>query len=100
MPCYDERSSADWKWTNWKWTNEWKPRLDAATRAACEAMTALENEHITGVVSPESQAWWEAHKEQDRRRLRREREEAERKEAKERARAKLTKQERKLLGLK
>lgn len=95
MPCYDERSSAEWQLKY-----NWKPSLDAATRAACEAMTALENENMIGLLSREVRVWWEDHKEQDRERLAREKEERERKRLAKRARDRLSPKERKALGLK
>lgn len=75
-----------------------KAELDLATRVACKAMRYLEG---MGASFPDSETarWWRDHKEQDRLRLKREQEERKAKMKKKAALAKLTPEERKLLGL-
>lgn len=78
--------------------SEAKARLDLATRVACKAMRCLEE---LGAPFPDSETslWWIKHKEQDTLRLQREQEERKAKKKKKAALAKLTPEERKLLGL-
>ena len=75
-----------------------KAELDLATRVACKAMRCLEE---LGAAFPDSETalWWIEHKEQDRLRLQREQEKRQAKMKKKAALAKLTPEERKLLGL-
>lgn len=96
MPCmsYDDRPDYS--------EREWKNKTDKLARIACKALTEL------GMVDPENPIffdsevteWWEKHKEADRKAQ----EERERKARERRIRgealAKLTAEERKVLGLK
>ncbi len=97
MPCmsYDDR--ADYS------DREWKRKTDMLARIACRALQALEDmgkEDFLLLKDDEIREWWGRHKEADR--AAREAEEAKRlkKEAKERLLARLTDEEKVLLGLK
>lgn len=41
-------------------------RLDAATRAACNALIVLESKGHARLLDPETRSWWERHQERDR----------------------------------
>ncbi len=97
MPCmsYDDR--ADYS------DREWKRKTDMLARIACRALQALEDmgkEDFLLLQDDEVRTWWAAHKEADRKA----REAAEAKrvrdEARKRALAKLSDEEKVLLGLK
>lgn len=78
-----------------------KQRLDAATRAACEALTLLasfKGGYVSKLSGP-TQSWWTRHQELDRRRKEAERTAANIGRLKASAVAKLTIEERKALGL-
>lgn len=94
MPCYDA-SEEDYRRAD---ASEAKARLDLATRVACKALRYLEG---MGASFPDSETarWWMEHKEQDTLRIQREQEERKAKKKKKAALAKLTPEERKLLGL-
>jgi hypothetical protein len=82
---------------------EWKRKTDMLARIACRALQALEDmgkEDFLLLQDDEVRTWWAAHKEADRRAREAERIKQERKEAKARAMAKLTDEEKILLGLK
>lgn len=81
--------------------------LDAATRAACEAFKFIDylldghgqpGDHAFH-ISTKSLAWWKEHKERDEKRKAAKRAERQRVKAREKAKSKLTPEERKLLGL-
>jgi|688.fasta_scaffold392023_3 hypothetical protein len=97
MPCmsYDDRPDYS--------EREWKRKTDMLARIACRALQALEDmgkEDFLLLQDDEVRTWWAAHKEADRRAREAERIKQERKEAKARAMAKLTDEEKILLGLK
>lgn len=102
MPCmsYD---------TNWARTSTdrdvkaLKKEADKLARIACKALQALEDmgkEDFLLLKDDEIRVWWAAHKEADRAAREAERVKQERKEAKERVLARLTDEEKALLGLK
>lgn len=76
-------------------------RLDLATRVACEALRSLDKNRLNGSssLSKEARDWWAAHQEEDRRRERQEQQQREREALRRKARAKLTPEERKALGI-
>lgn len=84
---------------------ETKQRLDAATRAACEALSVIEG-YKDGMIrllivqlSKDTQRWWSLHQAADKRRKALEEEARHRQEVKTKALAKLSAEERKALGL-
>ena len=102
MPCmsYD---------TNWARTSSdgdikrLKKEADKLARIACKALAALEDmgkEDFLLLKDDEIRVWWAQHKEADRAAREAERVKQERKEAKERLLARLTDDEKILLGLK
>lgn len=104
MPCRDYDESYDRQQT--------QKENDKLTKFLCTILSTLELENELGhfaelfdykeggISRKELFAWWEAHKEEDRKRKERAREAAERKEKKDAALSKLTPEERKLLGVK
>jgi hypothetical protein len=68
MPCSDGMGFGEGM-NGWRDTQERQQRLDAATRAACEAFTLLDilygDEIPTTIVSQASYAWWLKHKAAD-----------------------------------
>ena len=80
-------------------------RLDAATRAACEAMRALRETYetmgIKGIpdVSAETYAWFQRHEADDARRREYERQQKEQERIRQSGLSKLTAEERSALGL-
>ena len=103
MPCRDYYS--DDYVTSRSDANEkrLKAQADKLARIACKALAALEDmgkEDFLLLQDDEVRVWWAAHKEADRRAQEAERIKQERKEAKARAMAKLTDEEKILLGLK
>lgn len=102
MPCmsYD---------TNWAKSSSdrdikaLKKEADKLARIACRALQALEDmgkEDFLLLKDDEIRVWWAAHKEADRAAREAEQARQERKEAKERLLARLTDEEKALLGLK
>ena len=102
MPCmsYD---------TNWARTSTdrdvkaLKKEADKLARIACKALQALEDmgkEDFLLLKDDEVRLWWASHKEADRAAREAEEEKQRRREAKERVLAKLTDEEKVLLGLK
>lgn len=96
MPCmsYDDRPDYSNK--------EWKNKTDKLARIACKAMTELVEQGKADFLilrDEEVRDWWEQHQEADRKA----REEREKKEREARIRkealAKLTPEERKILGI-
>ena len=102
MPCM----SYDTNWANSSSDRDikrLKKETDKLARIACKALQALEDmgkEDFLLLKDDEIRTWWTAHKEADRAALAAERAKQERKEAKERVLAKLTDEEKVLLGLK
>ncbi len=102
MPCmsYD---------TNWARSSDdrnvklLKKEADKLARIACRALQALEDmgkEDFLLLQDDEVRIWWAAHKEADRKARAEAQAKQERKEAKERLLARLTEEEKALLGLK
>lgn len=79
-------------------------RLDAATDYLCRTLTHMERSALVStewlLKNPDIAVWWKEHKAADVARRIREEKEAREKEAKRAARAKLTPDERALLGIK
>lgn len=88
MPCYDERA-------NWVENPETKLRLNAATRAACEMSKLVDKSKL----STETRKWVEAHEEADRRREQRKKIALNKQTLRNQALSRLSKEERKALGL-
>lgn len=74
-------------------------RADAATRAACEAITLLQGTPLFPQLSVETRAWWNRHQREDQERIAREQAEEQRRKAKQDALDKLSPGERRLLGI-
>ena len=102
MPCM----SYDTNWANRSSDRDikvLKKEADKLARIACKALQALEDmgrEDFLLLKDDEVRTWWAAHKEADRKARAAEEEKQRRKEAKERVLAKLTDEEKVLLGLK
>ena len=80
-----------------------KKEADKLARIACRALQALEDmgkEDFLLLQDDEVRIWWAAHKEADRKARAEAQAKQERKEAKERVLARLTEEEKALLGLK
>ena len=97
MPCmsYDDRSDYS--------DREWKRKTDMLARIACKALDALEQtgkEDFLLLKDDEVRTWWAAHKEADRRARAAEEAKRVKAEARARALAKLSDEEKVLLGLK
>jgi hypothetical protein len=79
-------------------------KLDVVSRIACKALQHIEDSNdgleILILKDPEIAKWWSAHKEADRKEQEKKRKEAEIKRLKKEALAKLTTEEKKILGLK
>lgn len=112
MPCRDYYSDNDYNSSpesSWQY-RELKQRADMLARIACKAMTELESNSIAEMIllrDDEVREWWEQHKEADRQEAERVRKEAEKKAAAaERKRkkaevlARLTPEEKRILGIK
>lgn len=102
MPCM----SYDTNWANRSTDRDirvLKKEADKLARIACLALQALEDmgkEDFLLLKDDETRIWWAEHKEADRRAREAEQAKQERKAAKERVLAKLTDEEKILLGLK
>ena len=103
MPCRDYYSDS---WTSSRSdANErrLKAQADKLARIACKALQALEDmgkEDFLLLKDDEVREWWQQHQEADRKARAAEEEKQRRKEAKARAMAKLTDEDKILLGLK
>lgn len=102
MPC--QSYSTDWAETsNDRDIKRLKKEADMLARIACKALTELENNKIEDLLllrDDEVRTWWAEHKEADRK-AREAREAKERREAKKKAAlAKLSEEDKILLGLK
>lgn len=91
MPCRDEFSYSD--------CSHYQNRANLNARVACEALRNLEQLGKLGGLSNETRYWWREHKAADAIRVKREEAEKERRRVASKARAKLTKEELKALGL-
>ena len=103
MPC----QSYDSRWDDYDSDRdkirELKKQADMLARIACKALTALEEmekEDFLLLQDDEVREWWQEHKEADRKAREAEELKQRKKEAKARAMAKLTDEEKVLLGLK
>lgn len=76
-------------------------RLNLATRVACEALQKLDDvsPSVSAALSKTARDWWRKHQEEDRRRQEAELARQRRETLRTRARAKLTPEERKALGI-
>lgn len=111
MPCRDYYSDYDTKssYSDYEY-EQLKKRADMLARIACKAMTELESNEVAELLllrDDEVRVWWEQHKEGDRKEQERVRKEAEKKAAAvERKRkkaellARLTPEEKRILGIK
>lgn len=101
MPCRDYETDS-WG-SNYRETEKYKERADMLARIACKAMTALEQmgkEDFLLLKDAEVREWWAAHKEADRREQARLAEIERRERVKAEALARLSDEEKELLGLK
>ena len=102
MPCQSYESS--WaKTSSDRDIKRLKAEADKLARIACKALAALEDmgkEDFLLLKDDEIRIWWSAHKEADRKARAEAQAKQERKEAKERVLARLTEEEKVLLGLK
>lgn len=97
MPCmsYDDRSDYS--------EREWKSKTDKLARIACKALEALEQDGRADLLllkDDEVRVWWAAHKEADRKAAEQRAEKARRARVKKEALAKLSAEERAVLGIK
>ena len=103
MPCRDYYSDS---WTSSRSDaseKRLKAQADKLARIACKALQALQDmgkEDFLLLQDDEVRVWWAKHKEADRKAREEARIKQERKEAKERVLARLTDEEKILLGLK
>lgn len=101
MPCRDYESD-DWDYDNSREVRKLKEQADRLARIACKAMDALEEleqEDFLLLKDDEVREWWMKHKEADRKEKARVAEIERRKRVKEEALARLSDEEKELLGL-
>ena len=102
MPCRDYESDS---WSSYDSSREFqklKQQADKLARIACKAMTALEEsekEDFLLLKDDEVREWWQAHKEADRKEKARLAEKERRARVKAEALARLSDEEKELLGL-
>ena len=102
MPCQSYDSSWDVGDDDRRKIRELKKQADMLARIACKALTELENNRIEDMLllrDDEVRVWWKKHKEDDAREQARVLEAERKKRVKEEALAKLSSEERELLGL-
>lgn len=102
MPCQSYDSSWDSGDDDRRKIRELKKQADMLARIACKALTELENNKIEDMLllrDDEVRVWWKKHKEDDAREQARVAEAERKKRMKEEALAKLSTEERELLGL-
>lgn len=102
MPCQSYDSSWDVGDDDRRKIRELKKQADMLARIACKALTELENNKIEDMLllrDDEVRVWWKKHKEDDAREQARVAEAERKKRVKEEALAKLSTEERELLGL-
>lgn len=97
MPCmsYDDDPQAN--------AREWKKKTDKLARIACRAMAELEKQGRADfllIENEEVREWWSAHKEADAKAQAEREEKARRHQVRNEALAKLTNEEKKVLGIK
>lgn len=103
MPCMSYDDSWRSAPSDERKIKELKAQADKLARIACKALDALEamnKEDFLLLKDDEVREWWQQHQEADRRAREAERIKQQRKEAKARAMAKLTDEDKILLGLK
>lgn len=97
MPCRDYQDDPAYQ-------VDMQEKFDMLSRIACKALTHIEESgdglEILILKDPELAKWWTAHKEADRREQERNRRDKEDKRIREEALAKLSPEEKKILGLK
>lgn len=101
MPCRDYESDS-WSNTSYDEINRLKKQADRLARIACKAMDALEQDGRADLLllkDDEVRAWWEQHKEADRKEKARVAEIERRERIKAEALARLSQEEKELLGL-
>ena len=101
MPCRDYESD-NWDYDNSREMAKLKKQVDRLARIACKAMTALEEsekEDFLLLKDEEVREWWAAHKEADRKEQARIAEKERRARVKAEALARLSDEEKELLGL-
>jgi hypothetical protein len=101
MPCQSYDSSWD-SGDDRRKIRELKKQADMLARIACKALAELENNKIEDMLllrDDEVRTWWKKHKEDDAREQARVAEAERKKRIKEEALAKLSSEERELLGL-
>lgn len=101
MPCQSYDSSWD-SGSDQRKIRELKKQADMLARIACKALAELENNEIEDMLllrDDEVRTWWKKHKEDDAREQARLAEVERKKRIKEEALAKLSTEERELLGL-
>ena len=101
MPCQSYDSSWD-DGSDARKIRELKKQADMLARIACKALAELENNKIEDMLllrDDEVRVWWKKHKEDDAREQARVAEAERKKRIKEEALAKLSHEERELLGL-
>ena len=99
MPCRDYESDS---WDNSGEVRKLKAQADKLARIACKAMDALEEleqEDFLLLKDDEVRQWWQAHKEADRKEKARVAERERRERVKAEALARLSSEEKELLGL-
>jgi len=102
MPCQSYDSSWDSGDDDRRKIRELKKQADMLARIACKALTELENNEIEDMLllrDDEVRTWWKQHKEDDAREQARLAEVERKARIKEEALAKLSHEERELLGL-
>lgn len=101
MPCRDYESDS-WGYDNSAEVRKLKAQADKLARIACKAMDALEEleqEDFLLLKDDEVRQWWQAHKEADRKEKARVAERERRERVKAEALARLSAEEKELLGL-
>ena len=103
MPCQSYDSSWDREDDDRRKIQELKKQADMLARIACKALTELEKNEIEDLLllkDDEVRLWWKKHKEDDAREQARLAEIERKKRVKEEALARLSDEEKELLGLK
>lgn len=101
MPCQSYDSSWD-SGSDQRKIRELKKQADMLARIACKALTELEKNQVEDMLllgDDEVREWWAQHKEADRKEQARQAEKERRERVREEALAKLSSEERELLGI-
>ena len=102
MPCRDYESD-DWDYDNSREVAKLKKQVDRLARIACKAMDELVKSGYADFLllkDDEVREWWEAHQEADRKAKEAEAEKRRKDKIKKDALAKLSDEEKKVLGIK